>query len=158
DHFGGLQKAQTAYATPAASFRPGYSAVRNNNAEGDNDQSDIIFGFEAPAASSPERFRYVLLANLISGGMSTPLFQEVREKRGLVYSISAVYTPFEETGLFTIGTGTSDPRQVVDVSLDVLGAVVRNGFSEAEMAQARERAVRSSQTMRESSASSCEIN
>ena len=73
----------------------------------------------------------MLLSTLLGGGMSSRLFQEVREKRGLVYSIYTFIAPYMDGGVFGIyaGTGESEAAELVPVTLDELqqGADARDG-------------------------------
>jgi predicted Zn-dependent peptidase len=67
----------------------------------------------------------MLLSTLLGGGMSSRLFQEIREKRGLVYSIYSFAHPFEDGGVFAIyaGTGEKEAAELVPVTLDELRKV-----------------------------------
>jgi predicted Zn-dependent peptidase len=67
----------------------------------------------------------MLLSTLLGGGMSSRLFQEVREKRGLVYSVYSFTAPCMDGGLFGIyaGTGESEAAELIPVTLDELQKV-----------------------------------
>ena len=58
----------------------------------------MTFGFEAPAERADEYFAARLFADMLGGGASSRLFHEVREERGLAYSVSANVHPFADTG------------------------------------------------------------
>ncbi|AGH97079.1 M16 family metallopeptidase [Micavibrio aeruginosavorus] len=120
----------------------------------------LTFGFPAPHANDPARFSFFMLESLFSGGMAAPLSLEIREKRGLVYTIDAAMTPVGNNFAFTVQTSTS-PKKAKDVitcTIDLLGDVVRNGFSQDAMNAARSRMVRSVQASTESAASACAQN
>ncbi|MCB4822387.1 M16 family metallopeptidase [Roseicella aerolata] len=93
--------------------------------ERDLDQVHIVLGF--PATSYRDRLHYptLLLSTLLGGGMSSRLFQEIREKRGLVYSIYSFAHPFQDGGLFAVyaGTGEKEAEELVPVTLEELRKV-----------------------------------
>ncbi len=71
------------------------------------DQAHVHVGFGAPGELDPRYPTYVLLSNLLGGGMSSPLFQEVRENRGLCYAIGSAIDPSAEHSLFVIHGNTT---------------------------------------------------
>jgi predicted Zn-dependent peptidase len=99
----------------------------------------------------------MLLATLLGGGMSSRLFQEIREKRGLVYSIYAFASPYKDGGLFGIyaGTGESEAAELIPVTLDELHKV-QHGVTEVELARARAQVKASLLMSLESTGSRCE--
>ena len=80
-------------------------------------EAQILIGFNAPALLDPEHYTGRILATILGEGMASRLFQEVREARGLCYSISAFHWPFEETGLIGIhaATGQEDLAELMPV-------------------------------------------
>ena len=90
--------------------------------------------------------------------MSSRLFQEVREKRGLVYSIYSFSAPYMDGGLFGIyaGTGESEAAELVPVTLEELRKVQRDVSTEAELARARAQVKASLLMSLESTGSRCE--
>nr|WP_279379783.1 insulinase family protein [Acetobacter persici] len=79
-----------------------------------------------------------MLSLLLGGGMSSRLFQEIREKRGLVYSVYSFNAPFLDGGVFGIyaGTGEKECAELVPVTLEELKKVQKN-VGEDELARAR---------------------
>lgn len=71
------------------------------------EQTHIVLAFKAPGYTDDAFYTSQVLASILGGGMSSRLFQEVREKRGLCYSIGSFCTSFEETGLFGVYAATS---------------------------------------------------
>lgn len=71
----------------------------------DMEQSAMMIGFPSASIRSPDRYAYSLLDAILAGGMMSRLFQEIREKRGLVYSIDSTHQPYSKGGLFTIEAG-----------------------------------------------------
>lgn len=104
------------------------------------EQSQIVFGFESERASSPNRYALVLLANILGGTMSSRLFTELREKLGLVYSISAEHIGQYDTGIFAIQAASSHQAtpQTVKEIIKVLHNFCKNEPSKEEMEIAKE--------------------
>ncbi len=92
------------------------------------DQVHIVLGFPGTRYTDPLHYPTLLLSTLLGGGMSSRLFQEIREKRGLVYSIYSFANPFQDGGLFAIyaGTGEKEAEELVPVTLEELRKVQRD--------------------------------
>lgn len=86
----------------------------------DSEQVHMLMGFEGPSYGSSDYYTAGVLSALLGGGMSSRLFQSIREKRGLVYSIYAFAWTFADTGLFGVyaGTGQNDVAELVAVLCD----------------------------------------
>jgi len=106
--------------------------------ERDLDQVHIVLGFPSIGYGDPAYYPTLLLSTLLGGGMSSRLFQEVREKRGLVYSIYSFSAPYMDGGLFGIyaGTGESEAEELMPVTLEELRKV-QDTVTEAELGRAR---------------------
>lgn len=91
----------------------------------DLDQVHIVLGFPSVQYGDPDFYAAMLLSTLLGGGMSSRLFQEIRERRGLVYSIYSFSAPYHDGGLFGIyaGTGESEAEELVPVTLEELRKV-----------------------------------
>src|SRR5271168_3088540 len=89
------------------------------------DQVHIVLGFPGVGYADPDYYPVLLLSTLLGGGMSSRLFQEIREKRGLVYSIYSFAAPYIDSGLFGIyaGTGEAEAAELVPVTLEELQRV-----------------------------------
>ncbi len=74
------------------------------------EQTHITMGFEGVSYDNDDIFPLQLLSCILGGGMSSRLFQEIREKRGLAYSISSFFSCYSDTGLFTIYSATSPDK------------------------------------------------
>lgn len=115
---------------------PGTAVFERNHLE----QAQLIMAFGSEPASSPEAYKLMLLANLLGGTMSSRLFTEIREKLGLVYSISAEHTGFLDAGLFIIqaAAGHDQANRTVQEILNVLLDVLGKGITEDELDIARD--------------------
>lgn len=72
----------------------------------DTEQAHLIWGVKGPDYSSKDRFPAFLLNVYLGGGMSSTLFQEIREKNGLAYTVYSNLTPFTDAGVFSIYAAT----------------------------------------------------
>ena len=123
----------------------------------DLDQVHIVLGFPSVGYGDRDYYPTLLLSTLLGGGMSSRLFQEVREKRGLVYSIYSFSSPFLDGGLFGIyaGTGESEAEELMPVTLAEL-VKVQTEVTETELARARAQVKASLLMSLESTGSRCE--
>jgi predicted Zn-dependent peptidase len=123
----------------------------------DLDQVHIVLGFPSVGYSDPDYYPTLLLSTVLGGGMSSRLFQEIREKRGLVYSIYSFAQPYMDGGLFGIyaGTGESEAEELMPVTLDELRKV-QSSVSDAELARAKAQVKASVLMSLESTGSRCE--
>ena len=74
------------------------------------EQAHLVLGMRALRRDDPDRFAFGVLDQVLGGGMSSRLFQEVRERRGLAYSVFSYRSAFEETGAFAVYCGTAPER------------------------------------------------
>jgi predicted Zn-dependent peptidase len=88
----------------------------------DHEQAHIVIGFEGRAYNSDGFYAAQVLASILGGGMSSRLFQEVREKRGLCYSVYSFHWAFADSGVFGVAaaTGEDEVDDLVPVVLDEL--------------------------------------
>ena len=100
--------------------------------------AQIILGFEGRAYHVRDFYASQMLSMILGGGMSSRLFQEVREKRGLCYSVYAFHWGFSDTGVFGVhaATGQSDLGELMPV---ILGELQKAGekIDQAELDRAR---------------------
>ena len=118
---------------PAAFGKGGTRVVRR-----DLEQAHLTLAMEGLRQTDPGLFSLNVFVNVLGGGMSSRLFQEVREKRGLCYTISAFHMPYSDTGLFGLYTGTdpSDAPEMMEVIVDEINNAVET-LTEAEVARAK---------------------
>jgi predicted Zn-dependent peptidase len=103
------------------------------------EQDHVVVGMRALPALDPDRYAFTVLNQAFGGGMSSRLFQSVREERGLAYSVYSYRAAYEDAGFLAIYAGTSPDR--VHETLAVIGDEVdrlsRDGLSASELAAAK---------------------
>lgn len=94
----------------------------------ETEQTHLCFGSRGVSYHDERRYPLLVLSSIIGGSMSSVLFQEIREKRGLVYSIFSYPQYFKNSGLFTIyaGTGMKNAREVLSIVIDKIEALKKN--------------------------------
>ena len=125
---------EVAPAPQPAKFGEGGTRVVRRDLE----QAHLTLALEGVPQNDPSLFSLQVFANTLGGGMSSRLFQEVREKRGLCYSIYTFHAPSSDTGFFGLYTGTdpSDAPEMMEVVVDVITDAVET-LTEAEIARAK---------------------
>src|SRR3954454_15918400 len=108
--------------------------------EDDLEQVHLVLGMRALARHDPDRYAFGVLNQVLGGGMSSRLFQEVRERRGLAYSVYSYRAAYEETGALGMYAGTAPERVdellgVLDDQLDRL--LADGGVSDRELDAAK---------------------
>lgn len=106
--------------------------------EDDFQEAQIILGFEGRAYHVKDFYASQLLSTILGGGMSSRLFQEVREKHGLCYSVSSFHWGFSDTGIFGIhaATGPEDLHELITLILQELQRA-SDDIVQAELDRAR---------------------
>ena len=151
EHFADLPQGKA----PAAV--PGLYGGGEFREQRDLDQVHIVLGFPAMAYADPDFYPSMLLSTLLGGGMSSRLFQEIRERRGLVYSIYSFTAPAMDGGVFGIyaGTGEEEAKELVPVTLEELRRVQIDA-GEGELRRARAQVKAGLLMSLESTGSRCE--
>lgn len=106
----------------------------------DLEQSHICMGVGAYRQNHRDRYAALVFNTLLGGSMSSRLFQNVREKRGLAYSVGSGLSAFRDAGLLSVYAGCSNQRvdEVVRVIMDELRGVVRDGIDPLELVRAKD--------------------
>jgi predicted Zn-dependent peptidase len=104
------------------------------------EQAHLVLGMRSIARDDPDRYALTVLNQVLGGGMASRLFQEVREQRGLAYSVYSYRAAFEETGALAIYAGTAPERvpelmEVLDEQLARL--VADSGVTDRELDAAK---------------------
>lgn len=104
------------------------------------EQNHICLSFPGLPIGDPNQYAMVLLNNALGGGMSSRLFQEIREKRGLAYSVYSYHSSHADSGLFTVyaGTAPKQTKEVLDLTKEILHEVAVKGISESELRKGKE--------------------
>ncbi|AWK85593.1 M16 family metallopeptidase [Azospirillum thermophilum] len=149
--FSGLSDRPAGPVEPARYAGGDYREIR------DLEQLHLVLGFDGVGVHDPDFYAHSVLSTLLGGGMSSRLFQEVREKRGLVYSIYTFTGGYGDGGLFGVyaGTGEEEATELLPVVCDEIvkvGATV----TEEEVARARAQLKAGTLMSLESSMSRCE--
>jgi len=149
--FGALPVPRTA-TTEAARYRGG-----DYREERDLEQVHVVVGFDGVTYEDPDYYATSVLSTLLGGGMSSRLFQEVREKRGLVYSIYTFASSYNDGGLFGVyaGTGEDEVAELIPVMCDEI-VKVGSGVRDIEVQRARAQLKASILMSLESTSSRCE--
>jgi predicted Zn-dependent peptidase len=103
------------------------------------EQTHLVLAFQAPAYRHPEYFTAQICAGALGGGMSSRLFQEVRERRGLCYAIYSFSSGLSDSGMFAIHAAGAPERahQLFAVIRDELVKAADEGFVEDEVARVK---------------------
>ena len=103
------------------------------------EQAHITVGTAGLSRTDPRRFAFGLVNDAIGGGMSSRLFQEIREKRGLVYSVYSYHSMFAQTGSYVVYAGTAPSRalEVTALITKELEDVAEKGITEEELERAK---------------------
>lgn len=106
----------------------------------DIEQSHIAIAFPAIHVTHPEIYSLVAFNNILGGNMSSRLFQEVREEKGLAYSIYSYHSSFTDVGSLTIYGGTNnEQRELLQQTIDETLTKIKNeGVTETEISNAKE--------------------
>ncbi|QZY52610.1 M16 family metallopeptidase [Leucobacter tenebrionis] len=134
--------------TPSASSVPGLStgAAGTGNAEPSvhitarpSEQVNLLIGTEGLRSNDPRRFAFGVMNSVLGGGMSSRLFQEIREKRGLAYTAYSFGASYSDAGLFGMYAGCAPEKaaEVVELSRLELQRMAETGITDEE----RERAL-----------------
>jgi predicted Zn-dependent peptidase len=103
------------------------------------EQANLVIGVPGLDRGDERRYIQSVFNAALGGGMSSRLFQEVREKRGLVYTVYSFGQQFQDAGMAGVYAGCSPKNleQVTQVITDVLDEVALNGITKAELAKAK---------------------
>ncbi|MCM3884847.1 pitrilysin family protein [Frankia sp. R82] len=103
------------------------------------EQANLVLGTVGLSRHDPRRFALGVLSTALGGGMSSRLFQEVREKRGLAYSVYSFASHFADAGLFGVYAGCAPRRadEVLALARDEVRAIAERGISAEELDRAR---------------------
>jgi len=104
------------------------------------EQVQICLGVPAPPITDDNRYATLILNTVLGGGMSSRLFQTIREERGMVYSIYSDLSPYRDTGTLCVFAGTSRSKvlEVVELILAEFRKLKEEALSEEELTRAKD--------------------
>jgi predicted Zn-dependent peptidase len=133
-HFGPLEG-----SAPIVDVAPPVAARGLSVHQKDLEQVHLCFGASGVSQHDDDRYAAHLLNSALGGGMSSRLFQEIREKRGKAYTVYSFLTSYRDTGYSGVYVGTSaeSVREVVESVRSELAALVRDGLKPAELGRVK---------------------
>lgn len=125
--------------------------------EKDLEQLQLVIGLQALPITDARYSTLVLLSNLLGGGMSSRLFQEIREKRGLVYTIQSMVSSYADVGMLGIYAATAEDKaeELLEVVCREL-ATLATTITQEELTRAQQQHIASLRMARESTATLAE--
>jgi predicted Zn-dependent peptidase len=129
---------ETAPAEPRGGARALRTAGRVEILDRSTEQAHLVLGLPGLARNDERRWALGVLNSALGGGMSSRLFQEVREKRGLAYSVYSYTSSYADTGIFGIYAGCQPKRveEVLKICREELQRVAEQGITEEELSRA----------------------
>lgn len=103
------------------------------------EQAHIVVGAEGLHRNHDDRFALAVVDTVLGGGMSSRLFQEVRERRGLAYSVFSYRAAYAEAGTIAVYAGTTpqNAATVLDIVFDEIDSITADGITAAELERAK---------------------
>lgn len=134
-HFAAYQNSGSHQVQASPSFESGYRAL-----DKETEQNHICLAMNGLAMSDRRMYALNVFNNVLGGGMSSRLFQEVRERRGLAYSVYSYLSNYSDSGLLVIyaGTAPSQTGELLAVMEHVLGDLLHNGITDQELRRTKE--------------------
>jgi predicted Zn-dependent peptidase len=134
-----VEKRFASFAGPAAPApEPAHFRGGTRVESRDLEQVHIAMALKGVPVRDEQLYSLQVFTSVLGGGMSSRLFQEVREKRGLCYTIQAFHMPYADTGLFGLyaGTDESDAPELMRVVIDQIGGATET-LNETEINRAK---------------------
>jgi predicted Zn-dependent peptidase len=133
--FGHLKRVGGCEEDPA----PSTAAPINLETKRDLEQVHVCIGVPSLPLAHQRRFGVAVLNNLLGGGMSSRLFQNIREKQGLAYAVFSELTPYSDAGMLSVyaGTGKETIGKVLDLTIAEFRAMKESPVSEEELLRAK---------------------
>jgi predicted Zn-dependent peptidase len=140
NHFGNGRSQRPPTMPPLNGEMPAARMVSDSR---DITQMNLALGLPALSRSDPDRYALIILNSVLGRGMSSRLFKEVRERRGLAYSVGSSASRHSDTGMFVVSAGVSPENGVeaVSVILGELQKLVEEPVGNDELTKARDYAI-----------------
>ena len=135
DKFMSLKESKEARVLKNGEYAPKYQYIKR-----DIEQAHICLATKAISLCDPDYYAFSILSNIMGGSMSSRLFQNVREEKGLAYSVYSMLGPFSEDGYFNIYAGVSQDKteEAVKAIGEELLILDEKGVTEEELESSRE--------------------
>lgn len=106
----------------------------------ETEQAHLCIGFDGLQVGHDDIYELIVLNNILGGSMSSRLFQEVREQRGLAYSVFSYHSAYQDSGIVTIygGTGAKQLDVLFETIQETLAKLKQNGITEKELNNSKE--------------------
>ncbi|WP_184317413.1 M16 family metallopeptidase [Geobacillus subterraneus] len=129
----------TAANKPASSGTPSFVPQKLARKK-DTEQAHVCIGFKGLPIGHPDAYPLLILNNILGGSMSSRLFQEVREQRGLAYSVFSYHSAYQDSGLLAIyaGTGSGQLDVLFETIQRTLRQLTEDGITEKELRNSKE--------------------
>ena len=137
--FGALEKSRAPRFAESV-YTPHFTLRKKSN-----EQNQLVMGFPGPAIAGEDRYAMQLFSGILGGNASSRLFQNVREKCGLCYSIYTYSAPFEDCGMFAVAaaTGRDTEDRALGLITDELRRIRESGVTEEEFDRSRRQVISS---------------
>jgi predicted Zn-dependent peptidase len=135
DYFGSYHYA----STPRTITEPTFLSKRIERYK-DTEQAHLCLGYNGLPINDEYIYSLIIMNNVLGGSMSSRLFQDVREKQGLAYSVFSYHSSFMDSGLLTIyaGTGKDQLEKLIDVIQTTIDDFIFNGLTDRELENSKE--------------------
>ncbi|OUL06593.1 M16 family metallopeptidase [Bacillus spizizenii] len=106
----------------------------------ETEQAHLCLGFKGLQVGHERIYDLIVLNNVLGGSMSSRLFQDVREDKGLAYSVYSYHSSYEDSGMLTIygGTGANQLQQLSETIQETLATLKRDGITSKELENSKE--------------------
>ncbi|MDV7763312.1 pitrilysin family protein [Peribacillus simplex] len=106
----------------------------------ETEQAHLCLGYKGLEIGNDKTYSLITLNNILGGSMSSRLFQDVREQRGLAYSVYSYHSSYQDSGLVTVygGTGTNQLDSLYETIQETLDTLKRDGITEKELRNSKE--------------------
>ncbi|MBL3647129.1 pitrilysin family protein [Bacillus vallismortis] len=106
----------------------------------ETEQAHLCLGFKGLEVGHERIYDLIVLNNVLGGSMSSRLFQDVREDKGLAYSVYSYHSSYEDSGMLTIygGTGANQLQQLSETIQETLATLKREGITSKELENSKE--------------------
>lgn len=134
-YFGFFTAKRKASESSAPSFQPQKLARQK-----ETEQAHLCIGFNGLPVGHPDIYTLIILNNILGGSMSSRLFQEVREQRGLAYSVFSYHSSYQDSGLLAIyaGTGSNQLDLLFETIQETIDKLKEDGITEKELKNSKE--------------------